>query len=278
MLPAMQWNPTQYGAFSGERGRPAADLVERVLALAPPAFAPETIVDLGCGTGALLLSLGERWKEATLVGVDLSPEMLAEARRADRAGRARWVEADVGAWEPERDARPALLVSNACLHWVPDHARLVPRLVDAVAPGGVLAVQMPVNFDAPSHTIARALASEPPFAAHVTLAPPPVLSPSAYHRLLAASPDVEAIDVWETEYLHALRGDDPVVGWVRGTTLLPILAALEAADASGGEGLAARFLDAYRARVAAAYPREPDGTTLFPFKRLFFVLRKRTRR
>jgi len=217
-------------------------------------------------------ALGERWRGAALVGIDLSPEMLAEARRADVAGRARWIEGDVGTWEPDRDARPALLVSNACLQWIPDHARLVPRLVDAVAPGGVLAVQMPNNFEMPSHALARELAAEPPFAAHVRLAPPSVLSAAAYYRLIAACDGVEAVDLWETDYLHVLRGDDPVVAWARGTTLLPIVGPLEAADPT----LAARFLDRYRARVAAAYPRERDGATLFPFKRLFFVLRKKT--
>jgi trans-aconitate 2-methyltransferase len=187
----VRWDPARYGAFAGERGRPAADLVERALAIAAVDFALDTVVDLGCGTGALLLALGERWPGATLIGVDLAREMLDEARRRDGGGRARWIEADVAAWRPDRLV--PFLVSNACLHWVPDHERLIPRLVDAVAPGGVLAVQMPSNFEAPSHTIARALAAEPPFADVLARLgrPAQVLTSTAYHRLLAAHSAVD---------------------------------------------------------------------------------------
>ena len=86
--------------------------------------------------------------------------------------------------------------------------------------------------------------------------------PGFYYDLLAA--DAAHLDVWTTEYLHALTGTDAVLEWVTATSLRPILAGL-------GEADRATFLDRYRERLRDAYPSRSDGTTLYPFRRLFFV-------
>jgi trans-aconitate 2-methyltransferase len=142
----MSWDPKQYLKYSNERLRPAQDLLARVAL-----DAPGTIVDLGCGAGNVTALLGERWPNARITGVDNSREMLAKAHTttADDA-RFAWIEADIATWAPP--APVDVVYSNAALHWQGDHARLFPRLFDWVAPGGVLAVQMPDNSAAPSHT------------------------------------------------------------------------------------------------------------------------------
>ncbi len=254
----MSWNPAQYLKFAAPRLRPALDLLAR-LDLA----APRRIVDLGCGTGSIARLLAERWPGAEVTGVDGSPAMLAEARAA--APSLRWVEADLGAWRP--DAPPDLLFSNAALHWLPDPAALFGRLFDALAPGGVLAVQMPRNFAAPSHTAIEATVHDGPWrdTLQPLLRPSPVAEPAWYFDLLA--PRAASLDLWETEYLQVLTGADPVKEWTKGTWLAPFLAALAPADA-------AAFEAAYAARVRAAYPTRADGRTLFPFRRLFIVARR----
>ncbi|MFH1605052.1 MAG: trans-aconitate 2-methyltransferase, partial [Pseudomonadota bacterium] len=138
------------------------------------------------------------------------------------------------------------------------------RLAGNIAAGGVLAIQMPRNFFAPSHTLIHELASSPPWrdALASTLRPVPVLAPEVYYKLLAGR--VRSLDIWETEYLQILEGENPVAEWTKGTWLAPLLAAL-APDAR------AAFEAEYRRRIAQAYPRQPDGKTLFPFRRLFIV-------
>ncbi len=170
--------------------------------------------------------------------------------------------ADLGAWEALRPAD--LVFSNAALHWLDDHAGLFPRLVSMLAPGGGLAVQMPHNHGAPSHTCMTEAAEAGPWRdrLHPLLRPSPVAAPAFYYDLLA--PRSRAFDIWETEYLHVLEGDNPVVEWTRGTALRPLIAALEGAEREA-------FLAEYAQRVARAYPRRSDGRTLFPFRRLFFV-------
>jgi trans-aconitate 2-methyltransferase len=74
--------------------------------------------------------------------------MLERARQVVPA--VEWQQADIARWQPF--APFDLIFSNAALHWLPDHERLLPALAGCLAPGGVLAVQMPRNFDAPSHT------------------------------------------------------------------------------------------------------------------------------
>ena len=249
------WDPTQYAKFGDHRLRPALDLIGRI-----PDIGPTRIVDLGCGPGEITEMLAARWPEAETVGLDSSPDMLKKA--ASLKGRARFVAGDVAGWvaKPKVD----LLFSNACLQWLPDHDRLFPRLIEQVAPGGTIAIQMPHNHDQPSHRIIAELAEEVPFKAPLTgkLRHDPVASSDAYWRTM--KPLVAKLDVWEIDYLQALTGDDPVLNWTMGTALRPVLDALE-------ETLKARFIEKYRDGLRRAYPREAEGSTLFPFRRLFIL-------
>ena len=255
MTPPAQWDPRTYLRFGDERGRPAADLLARV-----PLDAPRSVVDLGCGTGNSTARLRERWPAAHVTGVDSSPEMLARAR-ADRPD-ADWLLADIAHWSPP--APVDVVYSNAALHWVDAHERLLPRLLGCLAPGGVLAVQVPANDAAPTHrelfALARTLRWSPRLAGLVRERP--VLEPEACHDLLA--PLASRLELWTTTYLHVLSGPDPVLAWTRGTTLRPFLERLEAPEA-------AEFEAVYGARLAAAYPPRADGRVLLPFRRHFLV-------
>lgn len=249
------WDPAKYLEFVGPRLRPALDLLARV-----PAASPALVVDLGCGAGNVTRLLVDRWPAASVTGVDGSPAMLAAARAA--APAVTWVEADIGTW---RSSRPADVVfSNAALHWLDDHPRLFPHLVAGLAPGGVLAVQMPRNHGAPSHTAIVAAAQAGPWRERLrpVLRERPVAEPAVYHEILA--PHVSRLDIWETEYLHVLEGENPVVEWTRGSALKPLLDALPEPERSG-------FLAEYSSRIARAYRPDPHGRTLFPFRRLFIV-------
>ncbi|MSP48220.1 MAG: methyltransferase domain-containing protein [Alphaproteobacteria bacterium] len=249
------WDPAQYAKFGDHRLRPALDLIGRI-----PDIDPRRVVDLGSGPGEITEILAGRWREAEVVGLDSSADMLTKARAL--AGRARYVEGDVATWmaSPKVD----LLFSNACLQWLADHASLFPRLVQQVAPGGTIAIQMPHNHDQPSHRIIARLSEEPPFLAQLAgkLRHDPVASPDAYWRML--KPLVARLDIWEVDYLQALTGDDPVLNWTMGTALRPVLDALD-------KTLRAKFIEEYRDGLRAAYPRESEGSTLFPFRRLFIV-------
>lgn len=225
---------------------------------------PGRIADLGCGPGNATALLADRWPGADLVGVDSSEAMLAEARRGPVP--ARWIAADIAAWKA--DEPPDLIFSNAALHWLDRHEALLPRLLAMLAPGGLLAVQMPRNFAAPSHVLLREVAAEPPWRDRLAgaLRADPVRAPEAYYDLLA--PVSSAVDIWQTEYLHVLQGEDAVLRWVRGSALTPVADTL-------GEAAFAAFEAVYRDRLREAYPMRSDGSTLFPFKRLFLVARAR---
>lgn len=251
----MPWNPTQYLSFGGERLRPALDLLARVTLDRPAA-----IVDLGCGAGNVTRVLQERWPDAAVTGVDNSPQMLAEAARS--APGIAWENADLAHW---RSAGPLdLIYSNAALHWLDDHPSLFPHLLGQLSRGGVLAVQMPNNFSEPSHACAFESAAAGPWRGRLAplLRTAPLLTAAAYYDLLA--PLTRHLDIWQTEYLHVLDGDNPVAAWTRGSLLVPLLESLQ-------EGERDAFESDYRTRVRAAYPPRADGRTLFPFRRLFIV-------
>jgi trans-aconitate 2-methyltransferase len=258
----MSWDPAQYLKYANERLRPALDLMGRL-----PLEAPRTVVDLGCGTGNVAMILAARWPQARIIGVDNSDEMLAVAK-ASTASRTQheWIHADLAEWEPKDPA--AVVFSNAALHWHDDHAALFPRIFRWVAPGGVLAVQMPDQYAAPSNVALAAVVSSARWRGRLgpLLRRSPVAPAATYFGLLAA--EAAAVDAWTTEYLHVLPpardGVHPVVAWTRGTALTPFLAALD-------DEAQRAFVADYSARIATAYPALPDGRVLFAFRRVFVV-------
>jgi trans-aconitate 2-methyltransferase len=246
------WNVGQYEKFRAERAQPFFDLLSR---LHEPDFT--RVVDLGCGTGELTRVLSERFPTASVLGVDDSAEMLAAARARAIAGRLAFEHGDIATFA---GGPFDLVFSNAALHWVPDHAALLAWLASLISPAGVLAVQMPANFEAPSHTLTRAIALR--YGAAPTASP--VLPLSAYvERLWQLGFDVTA---WETTYQHVLTSPNGVLEWIKGTALVPLLASLP-------EREHAAFLAECATELEQAYPATPHGT-LFPFRRLFFVARR----
>jgi trans-aconitate 2-methyltransferase len=257
---ATTWDPQQYLRFADQRERPFDELVARIR----PA-SPDRVVDLGCGPGTATVRLLERWPAARVIGVDSSPEMIREASSLAVPGRLDFELGDVRSWQPEGPVD--VIVSNAVLQWVPGHAHLLAAWLGWLAPGGVLAFQVPANFASPIHTELRRLATSGRWAIPMEglLREAPVLEPAGYlERLHAAG--VEA-DVWETTYEQVLTGPDAVLQWVRGTALRPVLSALDPAAAVDFEA-------AYGAALRLAYPSDAAGRTRFPFRRIFAVARR----
>jgi trans-aconitate 2-methyltransferase len=249
----MVWDPGLYEKYAAPRLRPGLDLMARIRVPEP-----RQITDLGCGPGRLTARLAERWPAARITGIDSSPDMLAKAR--EDYPEHSWAEDDIASWSP--DEPPDLIFSNAALHWLGDHARLLPRLLSALAPGGVLAVQMPRNFDAPSHTLISDVIRQRQWSRPLPPPGQPVAPPAAYYDILA--PHAASLEIWESTYLQVLEGEDPVLEFVRATALRPVIEALAGAELDS-------FIADYRGRLRAAYPRRADGITLFPFRRLFIV-------
>ncbi len=249
-----QWDPQTYLRFAGERSRPFVDLVARI----PGEH--RTIVDLGCGPGHLTAVLRQRFPEAEVVGVDSSPEMIDRATAENTDPRARYVRGSIGEWAPDEPVD--LIVSNAAFQWVPEHLAIIPRLREHLRPGGVLAFQVPHNFDNPSHVLLREIADREPYAPFTAgLALRSGVGAAEYLDLLAGVG--WTVDAWETTYLHVLPGEDAVLGWMRGTGARPVLQALP-------DDLRELFVEEYRAALRDAYPARPHGTVL-PFPRVFVV-------
>ncbi len=256
------WNPSLYRRFEDERTRPAEELLARV-----PLVNVARAVDLGCGPGNSTELIVRRFPDAEVLGIDNSEAMLTSAR--ERLPASRFESADIAHWAPAADAAPDLIYANAALQWVPDHETLVPRLFAALAPGGVLAVQMPDNRGEPTHRLMREVASEAPWADHIGDADKlrTLLLPLAgYYDLLARN--AAQVDVWHTIYQHPMASAAAIVDWVRGTGLKPFVDGLPT-------DLQTSYLAEYERRVAQAYTARADGKLLLAFPRMFIVAQKR---
>ncbi|MGA8267585.1 MAG: methyltransferase domain-containing protein [Candidatus Acidiferrales bacterium] len=252
------WNPNTYLAYAAERFRPAMDLLQRI-----PLTNCSRAYDLGCGTGHLTNLLQERWPDAKISGIDNSPEMLAHAR--SEFPDLDWVEADVSSWHAPEPAD--LIFSNAAFQWVPNHSSLLPSLMQQVRTGGFLAVQMPHHVESAGHLLILEIARDPRWAARlVPLATQlKVHSAEEYWRWLR--PLASQLDIWETIYVHELSGDRPVVEFFRGTQLRSYLHALNEAEQRD-------FLDSYAEKTSRAFPKQSNGKTLFPFRRIFLLAQR----
>ncbi|HZF86592.1 MAG TPA: trans-aconitate 2-methyltransferase [Burkholderiaceae bacterium] len=257
-----EWNPALYRRYEDERTRPAIELLARV-----PLATAARVVDLGCGPGNSTELLVRRFPQAQVTGTDNSEAMLVSAR--ERLPQARFELSDIATWAPDAEAgAPDLIYANAALQWVPDHEALIPRLFAALAPGGVLAVQMPDNRAEPTHRLMREVAAEAPWKEPIgdyTRLRTELLTIGGYYDLLA--PLAAEVDVWHTIYQHRMDSAAAIVEWVRATGLRPFVDPLS-------PELRASYLAEYERRVDAAYPVRTDGKRLLAFPRMFIVARK----
>ena len=252
----MTWSPAQYTKFEDERTRPVRDLVAQI-----PLREARFGVDLGCGPGNSTQVLRDRFPQAYVTGMDSSPQMIEAARK--RLPEVPFEVADIAKWQPPQPQD--VILSNATLQWLPDHAALMPRLMHKLERGGCLAVQMPDNLDEPSHRAMREVAANGPWAEKLkTAANARAQRQSAdwYYRVL--KPHAARVDVWITTYHHPLAGAGAIVEWFKSTGLRPYIDPLDA-------GEQAVFLARYQTEIAKAYPAQSDGTVLLSFPRLFFV-------
>lgn len=252
------WSATQYLRFADERTRPCRDLVARI-----PIHQPRRVVDLGCGPGNSTAVLAGRWPDADMTGLDSSPEMLATATREHPGTH--WVQGEITAWAAAEGPAFDVVFSNAALQWVHDHGSVFPLLLNRVAPGGVLAVQVPAVSDSPSQRSMREMAESSAWRSRFTgsIADWHSEDPAFYYDVLA--PRAARLDLWQTEYLHVLDGPEGIVEWYRATGLRPFLNALPAEEDRS------EFLAEYLEAVRRAYPCRADGRVLFPFLRTFVI-------
>ncbi len=251
----MTWSAQQYSTFEQERTRPVRDLVAAI-----PARDVRIAIDLGCGPGNSTEVLAQRFPNALVTGTDNSSDMLGSARK--RLPTIDFELSDIATWDP--DQQVDVILANASLQWLPDHATLYPRLISKLTPGGCLAIQTPDNLEEPAHTLVRDIAASGPWVEKIGgFQLPARHTASDYYELL--QPHCSTVDIWRTTYFHPLVGGaGAIVEWFKGSALRPYLERLNEAEK-------AEFLERYLAAVALAYPALANGTVLLPFPRLFIV-------
>lgn len=256
----MAWSPDIYEAFKEDRLAPLQELVAAI-----PKRAVHSILDLGCGSGAAIGPLEKRWPDAHISALDNDPDMLS--RFGTRHPDVTRIHSDIRDWVEHSTQTYDLILSNAALHWVPGHETVFPALLERLNDGGVLAVQMPNNWDQPSHTTMLALANSARWQGKTNPAynPQPLLHLDDYHRLL--TPGAAKRTIWQRTFIHRLTGQDAVLNWLMGSSLGVLIDPLD-------DGERAAFCAELAPLLANAYPPHGDGSTDFSFRRCFMLAEK----
>ena len=248
------WSAEQYLKYRDERTQPSMDLISRISGITP-----EKAADIGCGPGNSTAVLAKRFPNAEVTGMDYSEDMLLKAGQdyPDLKFIRCDAEKDLGKYEESFD----IVLSNACIQWLPNHQKLIPEMFAMLRSGGILAVQQPMNYDEPIQRIIRETAKT----FDLPLRKLDILSREGYYDVLSELTD--DFDIWQITYMHRLKGHRDIIEWYRGTGMRPYLSLLNA------EGKA-EFEAAVLREAKKSYEIRADGTIMFPFPRLFFTAKK----
>jgi len=250
------WNSAQYLKFEKERTQPAVDLVNRI-----DAVEPKKIIDIGCGPGNSTAVLAKRFSGSYILGVDNSEDMIAAAKK--NHPYLNFKLCDVSHELSGLDHDFDIVFSNACIQWVPDHKELIKQLMGLLRKGGILAVQIPVNFDEPIHRIIKEVSTSDKWKGCFTETRIfHTLTQSEYFDILSEL--TENFTLWETVYYHVMKSHNDILEWYRGTGLRPYLDVLD-------KEKRADFENDIMERVKVSYTVQKNGEIIFKFPRFFFT-------
>ncbi len=254
------WNSEQYLRFKAQRTQPSVDLAERITSKAP-----REIIDIGCGPGNSTKVLKDRFPNAHIIGADNSENMLESARK--NVPECEFISLDAGGELKEFEEKFDVVFSNACLQWIPNHARLIPNLFSMLKKDGVLAVQIPVQFEEPIHKIIAKTVNSGKWRGKFTNTRIfYTLSDGEYFDILSELTD--DFEMWRTVYFHRMAGAESIIEWYKSTGLKPYLEALSDAESEV-------FLGEIRAQLEKEYTKQKNGEVIFRFPRLFFTAVKK---
>lgn len=250
------WNSEQYSKFLNERTQPSTDLINRI------SIVPDSILDIGCGPGNSTAKLLNKFKSAKILGIDNSENMLNKARQNYPELEFRKLSVPD---ELDEVGNADLIFSNACLHWIPDHKILLPKLMKKVNDNGCLAVQMPLVQFAEFYKILGRMVSRSKWAKLQRIKNFHNLLPEETYDILTEVSG--SVTMWDTTYYHIVPDFGSVIDWYRGSGLRPYLEALDNNEQQ-------EFLNELLDNIKESYTVRSDGKILLKMPRLFFIANK----
>lgn len=251
------WNADLYEQFGRERLQPSIDLAAKIEG------APNTILDVGCGSGMSTLCLRNRFPNAAITGVDLSAGMLEKAKQLSL--NVDFLQKDCSQ-SIEELGKFDLVFSNAFLQWLDNQEVFLCNIRSNMNENAVLAMQIPafhqmkiseVIVDAANQCFPKCFSGR-----FSTIRVVRNLSMRQYYDMFTRY--FSDVTVWKIDYVHQFDNSDRIVEFVKGTALIPYMERLNEAEC-------AQFLAELKKQTKRAYPTSENGTVLFPFERMFFI-------
>ena len=253
------WDSAQYLKFNKERTQPSIDLANRI-----PLLKPKKIIDIGCGPGNSTKVLFDKYPNANILGVDYSENMLDKASENYPMIKFSAFDASSDTWNLDNDYD--IVFSNACIQWIPNHNELLRKMMNLLNDGGILAVQIPIQYNEPIYEIMKKVVSSQNQENRFSYSNPlNILNDSEYYDILSEiSKDFE---IWTTTYYHRMKNHRDIVEWYKSTALKPYLDRLDEAEQKV-------FLEDVYREVLTQYKTQANGEIILRFPRLFFIGKK----
>lgn len=253
------WDSEKYLKFEKERTQPAIDLVRRV-----EGRTVSSALDVGCGPGNSSAVIKSVFPEAEILGIDFSADMIERAKKDYTDITFEQWDADV--FTEKSGKKFDLIFSNACLQWLPDQFKTIKNLYKLLNEKGIMAIQIPCNFDEPIHHLIHKVVTSEKWKNVFRQQRNYVMSSvEEYFDVLSALSD--EFDIWTTTYHHVLPSHEAIWTWYEGTGLRPYLSQIE-------DSMKEDFKKDIMEEIRKNYSLQKNGKVIFDFPRLFFVIEK----
>ena len=248
-MPKFEWNADEYARYSSGQEKWAKELLAKLNLLGH-----EAVLDLGCGDGRITVEIAKMVKAGSVVGVDNSAEMIklaSEKYPAEKYGNLSFEVMD--AKELRFAGKFDAVFSNAAMHWVDDHKKVLEGINRSLKPGGRFLIQTggTGNAEAAFETISRIAAMEEwqPYLINVK-SPYHFFSSEDYNKLIPeAGFKPVRIELLQKDMVH--DGIDGFKGFIR-TTWLPYTQRIP-------EDKREKFITETAELYVKKYPADGDG-------------------
>lgn len=189
----------------------------------------ESVLDLGCGDGVLTKQIADLIPEGKVLGIDSSEGMISAAKELER-GNLSFKQMDIDSipFKEQFD----LIFSNATLHWIKDHGKLLRNCHKALKPGGIIRFNFAGHGNCSNfYEVIEGIMSSNPYRKYFESFEWPWYMPSIEeYNILLSDTDFREVKLWEENADRFFKDKDEMIKWIDQPSIVPFLKSVDGKD------------------------------------------------